>query len=97
MTIFVGNLSAEATEKELHHLFSEYGNVLSTKIVIDGYTKRPRGFGFVEMENKADAERAIEKLHNTSLHQKSMAINEARPQQDRKDSFSGNKSYDKRY
>jgi RNA recognition motif-containing protein len=96
MNIFVGNLSTEATEKELENLFIEFGPVKTTKIIMDNYTKRPRGFAFVEMENRPDGEKAVEKLNNTSLHQKSMVINEARPQADRKDSFS-NKRFNSRY
>jgi len=93
MNIFVGNLSTEATEKQLQELFEPFGEVKSVKIITDNYTKRPRGFAFVEMAEKASGEQAIEKLNNTSLHQQAMSISEARP----KNNDSRDNSYNRRY
>lgn len=79
MNIFVGNLSHHTSEKQLHDLFSEFGTVASVKIITDNFTRRPKGFAFVEMPDKDSGERAVEKLNNTSLNTQSMVVNEARP------------------
>jgi len=86
MNIFVGNLSYEVTEKQLEKLFAEFGEVRSVRIVVDNYTRRPRGFGFVEMPDRTGAEKAIDKLNNSSLNMQSIVVNEARP---RKTEFAG--------
>lgn len=79
MNIFVGNLSTDTTEEQLNQLFSPFGQVMSVKIISDNYTKRSRGFGFVEMPDKASADQAIEKLNNSSLESQTITVNEARP------------------
>lgn len=79
MNIFIGNLSHETSEKQLHDLFAAFGAVKSVKIVTDNFTRRPRGFAFVEMEERSTGEKAIEKLNNTSVHMQSIVVNEARP------------------
>jgi RNA recognition motif-containing protein len=97
MNIFVGNLSYQATEEQLQNLFAEFGNVKSVKIIKDNYTSRSRGFGFVEMPENAEAEKAIEKLNGSSMDQQVIVVNEARPRtENSRDSFS-NKNYNKRY
>ena len=78
MNIFVGNLDYQTTESQLKDLFAEFGEVKSVNIVTDTYTKRSRGFAFVEMREKADGEKAIRKLDKSSLNQKSLVVNEAR-------------------
>lgn len=77
-SIYVGNLPWAATEDQVRDLFSEYGNVLSVKLVSDRETGRARGFGFVEMED-ADAENAIEALDNSSFGNRTLRVNEAKP------------------
>ena len=62
MNIYVGNLSYGVTEDELQQLFVEYGSVVSANLIMDRDTGNPKGFGFVEMENQADAEKAIKEL-----------------------------------
>jgi|UniRef100_A0A7C3SJB6 RNA recognition motif-containing protein len=81
--LFVGNLPHEMTETELGNLFSEAGHVVSAKIITDRATGLPRGFGFVEMETKADCQRAISMLNGRESHGRTLAVNEARPQQKR--------------
>ncbi len=81
--LFVGNLPHEMTETELGNLFSEAGHVVSAKIITDRATGLPRGFGFVEMETKADCQRAISMLNGREAHGRTLAVNEARPQQKR--------------
>ena len=77
--IFVGNLSYQATEDELHQAFAQYGSVERVNIVTDRATGQPRGFAFVEMTNRAEAEAAIQALNGAELHGRAMNVNEARP------------------
>lgn len=79
MTIFVGNLSYQASEKELHDLFAAHGEIQSVKIIIDKYTKRSKGFAFVEMADRQAAETAIQQLNNSRVHMQTVVVNEARP------------------
>ena len=76
-SIYVGNLSFTATEDEVRDLFGEYGNVQSVKLISDRETGRPRGFGFVEMDDEA-ADSAIEALNGQDLGGRTLRINEAR-------------------
>lgn len=82
MNIFVGNLSTQATEKQIENLFIPFGKVSSVKIITDPYTKRSKGFAFVTMPAQQEGEKAIEKLKYTSLHLQTLVINEARPKND---------------
>jgi RNA recognition motif-containing protein len=75
-TIYVGNINYDATPEELQNLFSQYGEVASTKIIKDRETGRSKGFGFIEMEN-ADA--AIENLDGVEFQGRRLRVNEARP------------------
>ena len=77
--IFVGNLSFQTTQDELHAAFSNYGNVERVNIVTDRDSGQPRGFAFVEMTDRAAAEAAIAKLNGTDLNGRTMNVNEARP------------------
>ena len=77
-SIYVGNLPWSATEEQVQELFSEYGNVLSVKLVSDRDTGRARGFGFVEMED-GDADAAIEALDNYVFGGRTLRVNEAKP------------------
>jgi len=77
--IFVGNLSFQTTQEELHAAFSNYGNVERVNIVTDRDSGQPRGFAFVEMTDRAAAEAAIAKLNGTDLNGRTMNVNEARP------------------
>lgn len=61
--IFVGNLSWKATEDQLRALFEPYGEVVSVKIIVDQYTGKSKGFGFVEFKNSDDAQRALNELN----------------------------------
>ena len=83
MNIFVGNLNWETTEDELEQLFAPYGTVERVQIVTDRATGRPRGFGFVEMPNRTEAQAAIADLNGTSLGGRSLTVNEARQREDR--------------
>ncbi|WP_276134787.1 RNA recognition motif domain-containing protein [Polluticoccus soli] len=79
MKLFVGNLNYHTTEKQLHGLFSEFGVVTSVSIINDKFTNRSRGFGFVEMEERASGEKAVARLNNTTFDSQSLVVNEAKP------------------
>jgi len=81
--LFVGNLSYQATEEDLRELFQQAGTVESVRIITDQFTGRPRGFGFVEMATKEEAERAIEQLNGRLFRDRNLVVNEARPQPNR--------------
>jgi RNA recognition motif-containing protein len=80
--LFIGNLSFKATENDLQELFSQAGTVVSARVITDRETQRSRGFGFVEMENKEEADRAIEMFNNYNLVGRDIAVNEARPREE---------------
>lgn len=77
--IFVGNLSYQTNQDELQRLFSEYGAVERVSIVTDRDSGQPRGFGFVEMTNRQEAESAISALNGMELNGRALNVNEARP------------------
>ncbi len=81
--IFVGNLSFTATEDAVRSMFEAYGTVERVSIVTDRDTGQAKGFGFVEMTNDAEAERAIAALSGTELNGRALTINEARPKTER--------------
>lgn len=81
--LFVGKLSFDTTDDSLRTLFAEYGNVVSASVVIDRDNNRSKGFGFVEMENQEDAEKAIAALDGKSFEDRVIVVNVARPKEDR--------------
>jgi RNA recognition motif-containing protein len=83
MNIFVGNLSHDVSEEELRSAFSDFGQVSKVTILKDKFTGEPRGFGFVEMPAKAEAEAAIKGMNQKELKGRALNVNEARPQTDR--------------
>jgi RNA recognition motif-containing protein len=80
--IFVGNLSFQTSQDELTAAFAQYGNVERVNIVTDRDSGQPRGFAFVEMTERRDAETAISVLNGTELNGRAMNVNEARPKPD---------------
>jgi RNA recognition motif-containing protein len=82
MNIYVGNLSYDVTEENLAELFEAYGTVSSTKIITDKYSDRSKGFGFVTMENKEEANNAIKSLNGKEYLDREMIVNEARPKKE---------------
>lgn len=76
--IYVGNLPFSATEQELEELFGQHGSVASAKIVNDRETGRSRGFGFVEMDDGAEADKAIQALDGSQMGGRDLRVNEAR-------------------
>ena len=79
MNIFVGNLSFQTPQDELHSAFAQYGNVDRVNIVTDRDTGQARGFAFVEMPDQREAETAISQLNGAELNGRAMNVNEARP------------------
>lgn len=77
-SIYIGNLPWSTTEEQLKELFQSFGKVLSAKLINDHETKKPRGFGFVEMEDQ-DALQAIEKLNSSEYGGRTLKVNEANP------------------
>ena len=92
MNIYVGNLSFDTTETELEAAFAGYGAVQSARIATDRDTRRPRGFGFVEMADDTEARAAIAGLNGTELQGRTLTVNEARPRDDR-GGGGGNRGY----
>ncbi|MBL7111138.1 MAG: RNA-binding protein [Bacteroidales bacterium] len=82
MNIYVGNLDYKVDENELTTIFEEYGSVSSAKIIADKFSGRSKGFGFVEMENDDDASKAIKGLNGTTLKNREITVNEARPRKE---------------
>jgi RNA recognition motif-containing protein len=82
MNLYVGNLSYQMTDDDLHNAFAAYGEVSSAKIIIDRETGRSKGFGFVEMPDDAEAEAAIKALDNSEIGGRSIKVNQARPRTD---------------
>jgi len=79
MNIYVGNLSFEVTDDDLRQLFSAYGEVESANVIKDRFSGESRGFGFVEMPAKKDADAAIAALNGTDVKGRSITVNEAKP------------------
>ena len=81
--IYVGNLSFDSTEDQIRKLFEQHGTVESVTLITDRETGRPRGFGFVEMD-QAGAESAIKALDNTDVNGRTLKVNEARERSERR-------------
>lgn len=79
VNIFVGNLSYQTTQEELHAAFAQYGNVENVNIITDRTTGQPRGFAFVEMTDANEAEAAINQLNGAELRGRALNVNIARP------------------
>ena len=79
MNIYVGNLSPDVTEEDLKQLFETYGPTQTAQIVKDKFSGQSRGFGFVEMASKTEAQSAIEGLNGQELKGQNLTVNEARP------------------
>jgi RNA recognition motif-containing protein len=82
MKLYVGNLSYEVTEDELAAEFGTYGKVESVAVPSDKFSGRPRGFAFVEMPTKSEAEAAIAGLNGKTLKERTIVVNESRPRPD---------------
>ena len=81
--LYVGGIAFHATEEDLKKIFSEIGEVESVKIITDSFSERSKGFGFVEMVTEEDAKKAIEALNGKTFMDRSIVVNEAKPQRPR--------------
>jgi len=85
--LYVGNLSYDVTEKHLEDLFNQHGEVSSVKIISDQYSGKSKGFAFVEMSDNTEANNAIKNLDGTSMMERSIKVNIAKPKNDAGRSF----------
>ena len=81
--LFVGNLSFNTTENEIHEAFAAHGTVTETNLMMDRMTNRPRGFGFVTMSTAEEAQKAIAALNGAQLDGRALTVNVARPREER--------------
>jgi RNA recognition motif-containing protein len=88
MNIYVGNLSFNTNDNDLRSTFEQFGNVDSARVATDRESGRSRGFGFVEMSNDSEARKAIEGTNGRDLQGRTLNVNEARPREERKPSYS---------
>ena len=94
--LFVGNLSFDTTENDLQDTFAAHGSVMQVDIPQDRMTNKPRGFGFVTMSSKQEADAAVNALNGSELHGRSLTVNEARPREERsgpRSNSGGNRSF----
>ncbi|WP_324586262.1 RNA-binding protein [Agriterribacter sp.] len=91
--MYVSNLSFHTTDEDLKNLFSDFGEVSSSKVITDRETGRSRGFGFVEMPEDADAKKAMEELDGKDIEGRALSVTVARPKEQRSggSSFSQNR------
>jgi len=108
MNIHVSNLSFNVTDEDLRDFFADYGEVSSAKVIMDKFTGKSRGFGFVEMPDDEAAKKAISELDNGLVEGRAIRVSEARPREDRpsnnnrgggqgRNGFSRSNSYNNRY
>lgn len=89
MKLYVGGLAYSMTDKDLEALFAEQGNVISAVIIKDRDTGQSKGFGFVEMSELKEAQEAIKTLNGKEIEGRSIMVNQARPQEDKRPSGGG--------
>jgi RNA recognition motif-containing protein len=97
MNIYVGNLSYEITEEDLKQAFEGFGQVVSVNIIKDRYSGESRGFGFVEMSDKAEAQSAINDLNDKELKGRTLSVSEARPRSESRRGGGGRGGYRRPY
>jgi cold-inducible RNA-binding protein len=96
MNIYVGNLSRDVTEEDLRQIFESFGQIASINIIKDKFSGQSRGFGFVEMPGRAEAQAAITGLNGKELKGRTLSVNEARPQTERRQGGGGGGGGDRR-
>ena len=83
MNIYVGNLSFDVTESDLREAFEPFGGITEVRLIMDKFSGESKGFGFVEMPSKEEAEKAIEEMNGKDMKGRALNVNEARPKTDR--------------
>jgi RNA recognition motif-containing protein len=81
--LYVGNLSYNVSEQQLRELFAQAGEIREVTLIIDRDTRRPKGFGFVEMMTQVEAQKAIEMFNDYELDNRRLVVNMARPREER--------------
>ncbi|MBI3385855.1 RNA-binding protein [Candidatus Gottesmanbacteria bacterium] len=81
--LFVGNLPYAMDSAQLEELFKQVGSVVSAKVIVDKYSGRSRGFGFVEMSSDDEAKKAVEMFNGKDIQGRALVVNEARPREER--------------
>ncbi len=87
--LYVGNISYDLDDAALKEMFSAHGTVEDSQVIVDRYTSKSRGFGFVEMSSDEEAQAAIEALDGQEISGRAIKVNEARPRKDRDDRGGG--------
>ncbi|NLC83015.1 MAG: RNA-binding protein [Lentisphaerae bacterium] len=95
MDIYVGNLPYSTTDDDLRGLFAAHGEVASARVVIDRMTGRSKGFGFVEMADRAQAQQAIDALNGYEVEGRKLRVNESQPRPPREDRGGGFRGRDR--
>ncbi len=83
MNIYVGNLIFDVSEDDLREAFEEFGEITEVRLIMDKYSGKSKGFGFIEMPSKEEAEKAIEEMNGKEFKGRAMNVNEAKPKVDR--------------
>lgn len=96
MNIYISNLNYNVNDADLNQLFTEYGEITSAKVIMDRESGRSRGFGFVEMPNDSEAQKAIDELNGAEYDGKTISVTVARPRTERTDSRGGGGGYNSR-
>lgn len=91
MNIYVSQLSWDTTSESLQELFAAYGEITSANVIKDRETGRSKGFGFVEMSNDAEGQKAIDELNQASFEGRTISVSVARPRTERSNSGYGNR------
>jgi len=89
MDIYVGNLPYDVSDTDLQQLFEQHGSVASARVVIDRTTGRSKGFGFVQMDDRAEAEKAIESTNGQEMNGRALRVNESQPKPPRSEGGGG--------
>ena len=91
--LFVGNLSFNTTENDLHDAFAAHGTVVEANLMMDRMTGKPRGFGFITMSTPEEAQKAIDSLNGTELDGRALTVNIARPREERTGGGGGRREF----
>lgn len=94
--LYVGNLPYSTTNDQLKKLFEQTGVVESVNIIMDKFSGRSKGFGFIEMSTEEEAQEAIKKFNGYQLDERAMVVNEARPMEERRSVGGGNRNFNRR-
>ena len=89
MNLYVGNLGFNVGEDDLRKVFEEFGEVTEVRLIMDKYSGKSKGFGFIEMPSREEANKAIEELNGKDFMERAMTVNEAKPKVERRGGGSG--------